>query len=49
MRRLAAPVLAVFTAFRSAVIGLTVEAGGKKMDLDVTYRLKNVNRAVPGL
>jgi hypothetical protein len=34
---------------RSAVIGVTVKAAGEKVALDVTYRLKNVNRAIPGL
>ncbi|HEX2293388.1 MAG TPA: hypothetical protein VHH55_08745 [Gaiellaceae bacterium] len=34
---------------RSAVIGVSLEAGGKTVDLDLTYRLKHVNRAIPGL
>lgn len=34
---------------RSAVIGLSMKAAGKKIDFDITYRLKNVNKPVPGL
>jgi hypothetical protein len=34
---------------RSAVIGVSMEAAGEKIALDVTYRLKNVNRTIPGL
>jgi hypothetical protein len=34
---------------RSAVIGVSMEAGGEKIALDITYRLKDVNRRVPGL
>lgn len=34
---------------RSAVVGFAVEQDGKKLQVDITYRLKNVNRAVPGL
>ncbi len=34
---------------RSAVVGLTVEAEGKKLAIDVTYRLKSVNRPIAGL
>jgi hypothetical protein len=34
---------------RSAVVGLTVEAEGKKAKIDVTYRLKSTNTAVAGL
>lgn len=45
---------AVFVAqrtglIRSAVIGMSVEAEGKKADLELTYRLKSTNRAVAGL
>jgi hypothetical protein len=34
---------------RSAVIGVSMEAAGEKIALDVTYRLKNVNRTIQGL
>jgi hypothetical protein len=34
---------------RSAVVGLTVEDDGDKIDLDITYRLASVNGPVPGL
>ena len=34
---------------RSAVINLSLEAGGQEIELDLTYRLKNVNRPVRGL
>jgi hypothetical protein len=34
---------------RSAVVGLAVEAEGKKLELDLTYRLKSVNQAIAGL
>jgi hypothetical protein len=45
---------AVFVAersglIRSAVIGMTMEAEGKKAKIELTYRLKSTNRAVPGL
>jgi hypothetical protein len=34
---------------RSAVIGFAVEAEGKNLQIDLTYRLKGVNRPIPGL
>lgn len=34
---------------RSAVIGVSMETAGKKIALDVTYRLKSVNRTIPNL
>jgi hypothetical protein len=34
---------------RSAVITMSMEADGKKADLEVTYRLKSTNRAIAGL
>lgn len=34
---------------RSAVITLGMESDGKKADVELTYRLKSVNRAIPGL
>ena len=34
---------------RSAVVSVGMKAAGKRFDLDVTYRLKHVNRAIPGL
>jgi hypothetical protein len=34
---------------RSAVIGLSAEAGGEELRIDLTYRLKNVNRPIAGL
>jgi hypothetical protein len=34
---------------RSAVISLGVEADGKKAQLDLTYRLDSLNRAIAGL
>jgi hypothetical protein len=34
---------------RSAVVGLSVEAEGKRLQMDLTYRLKNVNRPIAGL
>jgi hypothetical protein len=34
---------------RSAVITMSMEAAGKRADLELTYRLKSVNRAVAGL
>lgn len=34
---------------RSAVVGLSVETEGKDLQIDVTYRLKSVNRPIPGL
>jgi hypothetical protein len=34
---------------RSAVLGLSVNADGRKAHVDVTYRLKSVNRPIPGL
>jgi hypothetical protein len=34
---------------RSALITMSMEADGKKADLEVTYRLKSTNRAVAGL
>jgi hypothetical protein len=34
---------------RSAVLGLSVNADGRKAQVDVTYRLKSVNRPIPGL
>jgi hypothetical protein len=45
---------AVFVAtrtglIRSAVITLSMEADGKKADIEFTYRLKSTNRAVAGL
>jgi hypothetical protein len=45
---------AVFVAqrtglIRSAVIGMSMEAEGKKADIELTYRLKSTNRAVAGL
>jgi hypothetical protein len=45
---------AVFVAertglIRSAVITLTMEAGGKKAKIDFTYRLKSTNTKIPGL
>lgn len=45
---------AVFVAqrtglIRSAVISLTMEAGGEKADLELTYRLSSTNRAIAGL
>jgi hypothetical protein len=45
---------AVFVAqrtglIRSAVLGMSMEAEGKKADIELTYRLKSTNRAVAGL
>jgi hypothetical protein len=45
---------AVFVAqrtglIRSAVIGMSMEAEGKKADIELSYRLKSTNRAVAGL
>jgi hypothetical protein len=45
---------AVFVAqrtglIRSAVLGMSMEAAGKKADIELTYRLKSTNRAVAGL
>lgn len=45
---------AVFVAqrtglIRSAVISLTMEAGGENADLELTYRLSSTNRAIAGL
>jgi hypothetical protein len=45
---------AVFVAertglIRSAVITMSMEAEGKKADIELTYRLKSVNKAVAGL
>jgi hypothetical protein len=34
---------------RSAIVGLSVEAEGKELELDLTYRLKSVNQAIAGL
>jgi hypothetical protein len=34
---------------RSAVITMSMEAQGKKADVELTYRLDSTNRAVPGL
>lgn len=34
---------------RSAVITMSLEAQGKKADVELTYRLESTNRAVPGL
>jgi hypothetical protein len=34
---------------RSAVIGMSMAAEGKKADIEVTYRLKSTNRGVAGL
>jgi hypothetical protein len=34
---------------RSAVVSVSLDAGGKEVELGLTYRLKNVNRAIPGL
>jgi hypothetical protein len=34
---------------RRAVLGLSIDADGRKAQVDVTYRLKAVNRAIPGL
>ncbi|HEX7256251.1 MAG TPA: hypothetical protein VF236_10020 [Gaiellaceae bacterium] len=34
---------------RSAVVSVSLDAAGKKVDLDLTYRLKHVNRPIPGL
>jgi hypothetical protein len=34
---------------RSAVVGLTAEVGDEELTIDVTYRLKSVNRAIAGL
>jgi hypothetical protein len=34
---------------RSAVVGLSVEAEGKELKMDLTYRLKSINRPIAGL
>jgi hypothetical protein len=34
---------------RSAIVGLAVEAEGKELKMDLTYRLKTVNQAIAGL
>jgi hypothetical protein len=34
---------------RSAIVGLAVEAEGKELKMDLTYRLKSVNQAIAGL
>lgn len=34
---------------RSAVVTVPVKADGKTLDLELTYRVKTVNRAIPGL
>jgi hypothetical protein len=34
---------------RSAVLALSIDAEGRKAHVDVTYRLKTVNRVIPGL
>jgi hypothetical protein len=34
---------------RSAVVGLSAEAGDEELRIDLTYRLKNVNRPIAGL
>ena len=34
---------------RSAVVSVSLDAGGKEVELGRAYRLKNVNRAIPGL
>jgi len=46
--------VAVFVAqrsglIRSAVLGMSMEAEGKKADIELTYRLKSTNKGVPGL
>jgi hypothetical protein len=46
--------VAVFVAqrsglIRSAVLGMSIEAEGKKADIELTYRLKSTNKGVPGL